>query len=141
MRVHLFSVGANVADANENATATKDIVNGTFGKVTNGVFTNVANCTHLVDDIEVGDTADMEGYTIKAGKNFKTVDLTKLAGKKITVPAHLFKTTPAKGQMFTSDASGLLAKVTSVPTAGVYFTVDDTTLFNGTGAILTIVVA
>ena len=140
MRVHLFSVGANVADASESVTAVKDIVNGTFGAVTGDVFANSANGTYLVDDIEVGDTADMEGYVITAGKPFRVIDLTKIAGKKLVVPAQLFKTTPEAGQMFASDATGILVKASTKPSAGVYFTVDKTTPFNGVGAVVTIAV-
>lgn len=95
-------------DSLSSVKAAADYVNGTFGKVADGVFTASANGTAFIMEVEKGDNMYLDEYTVKKDAQIRVCDITKLAGKEIRITKVNLPETVAKDNKLASDATGKL---------------------------------
>lgn len=81
----------------EDAVVDVDVLNGAFGTVAAGKFTPDADGTSVIMQVEVGDDAGMPEYKIAKGSHVRTLDTTKLNGRKLEVYGYPLPATFAVG--------------------------------------------
>ncbi len=125
-------------DAFRKAKAAAKYVNGTFGEISNGVFTAGATKFQVLMQVGKGDTLYTD-FDVVANEDIRVADLSKWAGKQLQIsPLHL-PATFAVGNKLVSDANGKLI-VSASPTTP-FLLVDKVIDFDGVGALVTIMLA
>lgn len=104
----------------EDAVIETEMLNGTVGKVEDGVFKPSANASKAIMQLEVGDDAGMDEYKIPAGSHVRVVDFVSLVEqfpKNTTIEIYgaQLPATYTVGDKLESDADGKL--VTGASTA------------------------
>lgn len=64
----------------EDAVVNKDVLNGAFGTVEDGVFTPSESGKQVIMQVEVGDDAGVDEYKIPAGSHVRVLDVEKVVG-------------------------------------------------------------
>ena len=118
-----------------NATVAADYANGTFGTVTDGVFTAGATGFYVIMNLEKGDDATSDDYVIKAGEPARIADLSQVDGAALNITRKQLPTTIAKGDKAVSKADGTLEVPVNHPTLN-YIEITDITRFGANGKAL-----
>jgi hypothetical protein len=111
-----------------NATAAATYKNGTFGAVTNGVFTAGATGFYTIMQVEKGDDATSDDFVINKDEHCRVCDLSQVVGQILDVTSAQLPTTFAKGDKMVSKADGTLNVPGTAPTAN-YLLVTEVTAF------------
>ena len=118
-----------------DAIVAADYANGTFGTVTDGVFTAGATGFHVIMNIEKGDDATSDDYVVKKGEHARIADLSKVDGAALNITSKQLPTTIAKGDKAVSKADGTLEVPTEAPTAK-YIEITEVTRFGANGKVV-----
>lgn len=95
----------------EDAVIEKDMLNGTFGEVTDGVFAPAANGKKAIMQVEVGDDMYFDTYVIPAGSHVRVIDFEALVEQyPKNDKVEIFGNLPVcvVGDKLVSDAEGKL---------------------------------
>ncbi len=111
-----------------NAKVAADYKNGTFGTVSNGVFTAGATGFYTIMQIEKGDDATSDDFAIKKDEDARICDLSKVIGEVLDVTSAQLPATFAKNDKMVSKADGTLEVPGTAPTAS-YLLVTEVTPF------------
>jgi hypothetical protein len=138
-------------DVFSSVKAGAEYVNGTFGKVTAGVFDAAAEGTYVIMQKGKGDTLYTD-FTVAKDEDIRVADLTKWVGKQLQVsPAHIVYATDTdysdlvvgttkmiinSDGMITQDAAS-----TTLATGDLYFEIADKIEFDGNGLLVTVAIA
>lgn len=127
-----------------SVVAGADVLNGSFGVVAAGVFTNATQSTHIAAQIGKGDD-NYTDFTIPSGADMRAFKLSDWVGKELQVsPEHItygtsqnYASISAGTTMLVSDASGNLVISAGAATATgfVYLKVTKKIEFDGNGVI------
>lgn len=91
-----------------DAIAAGEYINGVFGTVSNGTFTKGAG-NYCVMQVEKGDDARYEGYTVAQGEHVRVANLAKSEGEILNITADELPSTYAVGDILAAQSTGLLA--------------------------------
>lgn len=109
----------------EDATAAAEYANGTFGTVTSGVFTAGAG-TKAIVQVEDGDDAYSDKFTVKAGEHVRVADFTAApVGEIVNITADELPASYAVGNKLKAAATGKL----TVNATGALFEVIEVTRY------------
>lgn len=118
-------------DAMISAEAGAEMVNGTVGKVTSGVFAAAAAGDCFAYQKEKGDFD--EEFKIKAGEDVRLVVMSEIEGRLVKIsPDHLASGSFVVGTKYVSNANGKL--VASNSPSSPYFEVVELINYDGAGA-------
>lgn len=90
-----------------DAVSAAEYVNGTFGTVTGDTFTKGAG-NMCVMQIERGDDAYYDNYTVKKDEHIRVANMAKAEGEIIDITAANLPATYAVGNVLVADTTGLL---------------------------------
>lgn len=90
-----------------DATAYAEYQNGIFGTVSGGVFTKGAG-NYCVMQVEKGDDARYNSFTVKKDEHVRVADLAKSEGEIINITADELPSTYAVGDILAAASTGLL---------------------------------
>lgn len=126
-----------------------DVLNGSFGVVAAGVFTNATQSTHIVSQVGKNDE-NYTDFTVPSGADMRAFALKDWAGKYLQVsPEHItyvtsqnYASISAGTTMLVSDASGNLVTSAAAATATgfVYLKVTKKIEFDGNGVLAQILI-
>jgi hypothetical protein len=132
-----------------SVVAGADVLNGSFGVVTAGVFTNATQATHFVAQVGKNDE-NYTDFTVPSGADMRAFALKDWAGKYLKVsPEHItyvtsqnYASISAGTTMLVSDASGNLVTSAAAATATgfVYLKVTKKIEFDGNGVLAQILI-
>lgn len=91
-----------------DATAYAEYINGIFGTLSSGVFTKGAG-NFCVMQVERGDKARSDEFTVKAGEHVRLADMSKAEGEVINITADELPSTYAVDNILSAQSTGLLA--------------------------------
>lgn len=91
-----------------DATAYAEYINGIFGTLSSGVFTKGAG-NYCVMQVERGDKAHSDEFTVKANEHVRLADMTKAEGEIINITADELPSTYAVNDILAAQSTGLLA--------------------------------
>ena len=125
-----------------SVVAGADVLNGSFGVVTDGVFTNGTQATHIAAQVNKNDEAYTD-FAIPSGADMRVFELTDWEGKYLQVsPKHItydtgenYASISAGTTMLVSDASGNLVISAAAATGYVYLKVTKKIEFDGDGVL------
>ena len=98
----------HVTNPFSDAIAAGEYINGVFGTVANGTFTKGAG-NYCVMQVEKGDDARYEGYTVAQGEHVRVANLAKSEGEILNITADELPSTYAVGDILAAQSTGLLA--------------------------------
>lgn len=90
-----------------DAVAADEYINGIFGTLANGTFTKGAG-NYCIMQVEKGDDARYEGYTVANGEHVRVANLAKSEGEILNITADELPATYAVGDILKAAATGLL---------------------------------
>lgn len=127
-----------------SVVAGADVLNGSFGVVTDGVFTNGTQATHIAAQVNKNDEAYTD-FAIPSGADMRVFELTDWEGKYLQVsPKHItydtgenYASISAGTTMLVSDASGnlVISAAAATATGHVYLKVTKKIEFDGDGVL------
>ena len=91
-----------------DAVAADKYINGIFGTLANGTFTKGAG-NYCIMQVEKGDDARYEGYTVANGQHVRVANLAKSEGEILNITADELPSTYAVGDILSAQSTGLLA--------------------------------
>lgn len=98
------------------AVAAADYKNGTFGTVTDGVFTAGATGFQVIMQVERGDDIHSDEFVVKKDEPVRVADLSKAIGQIVNITADELPSDLKVGDKAASKADGTLEVPTSAPT-------------------------
>lgn len=127
-----------------SVVAGADVLNGSFGVVTDGVFTNGTQATHIAAQVNKNDEAYTD-FAIPSGADMRVFELADWEGKYLQVsPKHItydtgenYASISAGTTMLVSDASGnlVISAAAATATGHVYLKVTKKIEFDGDGVL------
>lgn len=91
-----------------DAVAADKYINGIFGTLSSGTFTKGAG-NYCIMQVEKGDDARYEGYTVAQGGHVRVANLAKSEGEILNITADELPSTYAVGDILAAQSTGLLA--------------------------------
>lgn len=140
-----YKIGQYEKFANGSSVkAGADVLNGSFGVVTDGVFTNATQATHIAQQVGKGDD-NYTDFTIPSGADLRVFELSDWEGRYLQVsPKHItydtgenYASISAGTTTLVSDANGNLVIDAGAATATgyVYLKVAKKIEFDGDGVL------
>lgn len=124
-----------------SVVAGADVLNGSFGVVAAGVFTNATHATHIAAQVGKGDD-NYTDFTIPSGADMRVFELEPWTDKELQVsPKHItYDTTEnyasiSAGTILVANASGNLVISAASATGYAYLEVTKKIEFDGDGVL------
>lgn len=115
-----------------DALAAAEYTNGTFGSVASGTFTAGAG-TSAIMQVEDGDKAYSDGYTVAAGAHVRVADFTKVpVGEIVNITADELPSTYSVGGKLKAASTGKL----TVNSTGALFEIIEKTNYGVRAVVL-----
>lgn len=118
-----------------DAVVADDYKNGTFGTVSDGIFTAGATGFYVIMNVEDGDEAKTDDYIIPKSAHARIADLSKVDGVILNITSAQLPATYEKGDKATSKADGTLEIPTPTPTEK-YLEITEVTRFGANAKVV-----
>lgn len=118
-----------------DATVAADYKNGTFGTVSNGVFTAGVTGFYVIMNMEDGDDAKSDDYVIKSGSHARIADLSLVGGATLNITSAQLPASFAVGDKAVSKADGTLNIPGTAPTEN-YIEITEVTRFGANAKVV-----